>query len=118
MHGTRKRRPLGAIKHFLLTVALDPHTRMHAYLACADKHRAFDEAEWLVREAEKVGSTYPLRHTVLVTPLDDGGETVRRIASARSEEVRLALRTVTDFQLATWATSTDDAGDRVLMELH
>ena len=118
MHGTRKRRPLGAIKHFLLTVALDPHTHMHAYLACADKHRAFDVAEWLVREAEKVGSTYPLRQTVLVTPLDDGVETVRRIASARSEEVRLALRTVADFQLATWATSTDDADDHVLMELH
>ena len=119
MHGTQKRRQPGAIKHFLLTIVIAHDTCMHAYLACTDKRRACDVGEWLVREAEKIGSTHPLRTTILITSLDAGGvETVRRIASARSDEVRLALRTVADFQVATWATRDDQADHNVLLELH
>src|SRR4051794_13333799 len=102
MHGTHPgRRPQGTSLHFLLSVVIARNVWMHAYLACTDKHRAFDTGEWLAAEAEKTGSTHPLRSTILITPLDDdAAATVRQIAGTRSAEVREALKTVADQQLA------------------
>src|SRR4051794_19814155 len=105
-----------AVQHFLLTIMIAADASLHAYARCTSKRRAFDVGEWLAREAERLGS----RHTtVLITPLPpDDADRVRRIASARNDEVREALQTVTDFQVATWTTRATQAEHHVLLELH
>src|SRR3954447_1191536 len=107
------------VQHFLLSIMIAADTCLHAYARCTSKRRAFDVGEWLAREAEKIGSAHPLRSIVLITPLPPGdAERVRRIASARSDEVREALRTVANFQVATWATRDGQPEHDALLEMH
>jgi hypothetical protein len=111
-----RRRP--RVKHWLLTLALAPHTHLHAYVMSTNKRHARDAAAKLLNEAERLRSSYPLASIILMTRLSSGTELVREIIAARSKEAASLLREATDFHFSVWSTHASEADDAKLMELH
>jgi hypothetical protein len=109
-HRTHRRR---SPAHFLLSVALSPHTNLHAYLMSRDKRDTLGAANRLLAEAAKLSNrVLPM---VLATPLAaDGVALVREIIASHSAEAKRLLQEASDFHITIFSTPEDAA----LMQLH